>query len=193
MIKAIRSEQLHLRNIAIFFVCMDKESLPLWNFFDDWIANVWGKKLGIHVNFCRMIQKGLFVIFLKSHNMQDRVLKKDFWNVGCSLFREFPWSPKGNVEQVIARSSPNWVEIKNLQPEFWPFIPQIQNPLGSVLQVEESRTTLPHLNARLLLHLIPRLCFLTLSLFILKEKALLGNCPCWAIWGPISSVKLMGI
>lgn len=133
MVKAIRSEQSHLRNIAIFFVCMHNNSLPSRKNFDDWVENVWGKKLGIHVSFYRMIQKGLFVVFFRSHNMQERVLKKVFQSIGHSLFRAFPWSPKGNYEQVVERFSPNWVELKQLQQEFWPFIPQILKPLGSML------------------------------------------------------------
>jgi hypothetical protein len=128
-------------------------------FLDDWLNAVWGKKFGLHVNFCRMIQKGLFVIFLKSHNMQERILKKGFWNVGHSLFRAYAWSPNGNFDKVIERSSPNWVEIKNLQAEFWPFISHIFKPLGDVLQIEESRFTLPHMIARVLVALSPDVVF----------------------------------
>ena len=69
MVKAIRAEQNRLRNVAIFFVCLDANALPSRKFFDEWLNAVWGKKFGFHVNFCRMIQKGLFVIFLKTHNM----------------------------------------------------------------------------------------------------------------------------
>jgi hypothetical protein len=59
MILAIRNEQSRLKDIAIFFVCLESDSLPSRKFFDDWIANVWGRKLGIHVTFCRRIQKGI--------------------------------------------------------------------------------------------------------------------------------------
>ena len=69
MVSTIKSERSRLKSIAIFFVCLDKEAMPARKFFDDWLASVWGKKLGIYVTYCRMIQKGLFVVFLKSHNM----------------------------------------------------------------------------------------------------------------------------
>ena len=65
--------------------------------------------------------------------------------------------------------------------EFWPFIPQILKPLGSVLQVEKSRVTLPHLNARVLLALAPEVNFpdnISVDLEgerICWEIALLGN------------------
>ena len=67
-----------LKNIVVFFACLDKEFFPSQKFFDEWVANVWGKKLGIHVTFCRMVHKGLFVVFVKSHNMQERILNKEF-------------------------------------------------------------------------------------------------------------------
>ena len=49
------------------------------------------------------------------------------------MFRAYPWSPKCNIEKIVARAPQNWVEIKNLNAEFWSFIPQILKPLGSVL------------------------------------------------------------
>lgn len=67
MVNAIKSEQSHLKNIVIFFVCMDMKFLPARKFLDDWIGNIWGKKLGINVSFSRIVQKGLFVIFFKNH------------------------------------------------------------------------------------------------------------------------------
>lgn len=142
---------------------------------------MWGKKLGIYVTYCRMIQKVLFVIFLKNHNMQERVLEKRFWNVGRSVFRVYPWSPKGEFDKVVAKASSNWVKIKNLNLEFLPFILQILKPLGSVLQVEQSRVTLPHLNGRVLLVLASEDDFPDrISLELEGEKycweiALLGN------------------
>ena len=69
MISAIKGEQSRLKIIAIFFVCLDKEFMSARNFFDDWLAIVWGKKLGIYVTYFHMIQKGMFVVFLKNHNM----------------------------------------------------------------------------------------------------------------------------
>ena len=73
MVNAIKGEQSRLKSIAVFFVCMDVKFLPAREYLDDWINNVWGKKLGIVVNFSRMIQKGLFVIFFKNHAMQEKV------------------------------------------------------------------------------------------------------------------------
>ena len=69
MISTIKGEQSRLKSISIFFVSLDKEFMPTRNFFDDWLTTVWGKKLGIYVTYCHMIQKGMFVVFLKNHNM----------------------------------------------------------------------------------------------------------------------------
>ena len=54
-----------------------------------------------------MIQKGLFVIFLKNHSKQERVLQKRFWNAGRSMFKVYLWSPKGDFDKVVARAPPN--------------------------------------------------------------------------------------
>lgn len=75
------------------------------------------------------------------------------------MFRALPWSPNCKFETVIARCSPFWVELRNVQPEFWQFIPHLLKPLGSVLQVEEAKVTLPHLNARALVILNPDVVF----------------------------------
>ena len=82
MVNVIKGEQSRSKSIAVFFVCMDVKFLPTRKYLDDWINNVWGKNLGIVVNFSRMIQKRLFVIFFKNHAMQKKVLKESFWNVG---------------------------------------------------------------------------------------------------------------
>ena len=73
---AIKNERSRLKSIVIVFVCLDKEAMLARKFFDEWLASFWGKKLGIYVTYYRMIQKGLFVVFLKNHNMQERVLEK---------------------------------------------------------------------------------------------------------------------
>ena len=51
------------------------------------------------------------------------------------------------------------MEILGVQPEFWPFLSQILKPLGSVLQVNDTKITLPHLNARVLLAPNPGIAF----------------------------------
>ena len=76
------------------------------------------------------------------------------------MFRALPQSLKGKIEDVAQRVSPFWVEILGVQPEFWPFLSQILKPLGSILQVEDTKITLPHLNARVLLAPNPGIAFL---------------------------------
>ena len=105
-------------------------------FLDDWLNKVWGKKLGIAISFSRMIQRGMFVIFLKTHAMQEKVLKKGLWNVGQTLFRALPWALCSKPEQMPSNSSPFWVELQNVQPKFWPFIPHLLKPLGLVMQID---------------------------------------------------------
>ena len=90
----------------------------------------------------------------------------------------YPWSPKGDFDKVVARAPPNWVEIKNLNVEFWPFIPQILKPLGSILQVEQSRVTLLHPNARVLLALAPEVEFPDNISLDFDGKRFAGRLPC---------------
>lgn len=104
---------------------------------DDWFNNVWGKKLQILGNFSQMVQKEMFIVFLKNHVMQEKVLKKGLWYIAQTLFRAFPWAPKRKPKHVHSSSSLLWVEIKGVQPEFWSFISHMLKPLATVLQVEE--------------------------------------------------------
>ena len=73
------------------------------------------------------------------------------------------------------------MEIKNLNAEFWPFIDHILKPIGSVLQIEDSRITLPHLNMHALVALELGVCFLDIISLNLEgeyfswEISLLGN------------------
>lgn len=55
MVKVVKDEQNRLKNMVIFFVCLDVKILPARKFIDEWLNKVWGKKLGITVNFSRMI------------------------------------------------------------------------------------------------------------------------------------------
>jgi hypothetical protein len=57
----------------------------------------------------------------------------------------------------MARSSHHWLEIINLQPDFWPFLPHMLKKLGFILQMEESKVTLPHLNARVFIAQFPEM------------------------------------
>lgn len=57
---------------------MDNKFLSARNFLNDWINTVWGKKLGIVVIFCHVIQRGIFVSFFRNKNMQECVLEKAF-------------------------------------------------------------------------------------------------------------------
>ena len=128
-----------------------------------------------------MIQRGLFVIFSKTHNMKQIIFKNSFWNVGHSLLRAYPWSVNGNFDEVVKKSMLKWVEIKNINVEFWPFIDHILKPLGSILQVDNSRITLLHLNMRALVALEPGVFFpyiISLNLegeYFSWEISLLGN------------------
>ena len=63
MVKAVRAEHSRLRNIVVFFVCLDANAFHSHKFLDDRLNSMWGKKIGLHVDFCRMIQRGLFIIF----------------------------------------------------------------------------------------------------------------------------------
>lgn len=123
---------------------MDLNALPSRRFFDDWIGNVWGKKLGAYVNFCHMMQKGLFVVVLKKPKYAGPCPKETV--LGC------------------------WTVFV----QYWSFLPQLLKPLRNVLHIEESRVTLPHLNAKVLIALDPN--------SVIPDKITLtveGKTSCW--------------
>lgn len=81
------------------------------------------------------------------------------------------------MEKVIARSSPNWLEIKNVCAEFWPFLFKILKPLGNTLQIIESRVTLPHLHYKIIINaLAPRFNILGKVSFNFDEEVF-----CWDV------------
>lgn len=43
MVDSIKKEEYRVKNIAFFFTCLDRNTLPVRNFFDKWIVSVWGK------------------------------------------------------------------------------------------------------------------------------------------------------
>lgn len=55
MAKAIELENLKLQDIAIFFATIDIDKCSTRKFLDDWMKNVWNKRLGFKLSFCRMI------------------------------------------------------------------------------------------------------------------------------------------
>lgn len=96
---------------------------------DSWLADVWGKKLGIHFSYCKMIQKGLSVLFLKNHEIQARVINKQFWGIGKNVFRALAWSHDALNEKILALSSPRWMVVRIVPPQVWNFIPLLLEPM----------------------------------------------------------------
>ena len=111
--------------------------------------------------------------------------------MGKSLFRAFPWFQTVNVEEIFAMASPNWVEIENLNVEFWPFIRQLLKHIGSHLQIGQFKTTLPHLNARVPVTLEPEIVFpnnISLNIYF---EAFHGKSPDLVSWVLVFIVKGM--
>lgn len=92
------------------------------------------------------------MVFLKnSKQAETSIEQRDFWNMVKSIFRVVPWNPKFSLCKVLIRSVPRWVEIKNVPRQLWAFISHASKSVGEVFQVENTRATLPQMNARILL------------------------------------------
>ena len=63
MNEVIELEKAKLQDCAIFCAAVDSSRVPSRNFLNDWFHKVWGQKLGFHFTYCRMLQKGLFILF----------------------------------------------------------------------------------------------------------------------------------
>ena len=84
MLEEIVKEKNGLRDTALFFSAVEIDKCPPRKFIDDWFHHYWNNKLGLHISFCRQIQKGLYVIFFVNHDAQVDVLKNQYWNVGST-------------------------------------------------------------------------------------------------------------
>lgn len=123
--------------------------------------------------FMSIFAKWLFAVAYKTHVMKESVLKKIFLNVGQYLFTTFPWSLKGNPEEVVTKFSLNQLEIKIMPTKYQSFWQQILNTMSNVMQIEESRMTLSHLIARFFIALEPSINIpLTLSLPSSKKPSM---------------------
>lgn len=157
MLDEISKEKNRLRNFSIFFSAVEVDKCPPRKFLDDWFHNYWNLKLGYHISFCRQIQKGLFIIFFNKHEAQTEVLKRQYWSVGSTSFRALAWSPEAIHEEVLALSAPRWILVKQLPPFLWRFLPQMLEPLGKVIRMDDSVQLVPHMDARILISLNPGL------------------------------------
>ena len=155
MLNEIIKEKDRLRNTAIFFSAVEIDKVPARKFLDDWFHNYWNLKLGYQISFCRQIQKGLFVVFFINNESQQAVLKKEYWTVGNTTFRALAWNAEANLDEVVALSAPRWILIKQIPPFLWRFIPQLVEPLGKFLRMDDSARLVPHLDARVLIALKP--------------------------------------
>ena len=82
---------------------------------------------------------------------------------------------------MVALSAPRWVLIKHIPPFLWRFIPQLVEPLGKNLHMDDLVRLVPHLDARVLIalkpgHDLPK----ELSITIDKEKI---SCPIKTLGG----------
>lgn len=150
MLNEIASEKHRLCDTTIFFACVDAQKCPPRKFVDDWFHNLWNLKLGLKITFCRQIQRGLFLIFFNSHEAQLEALKRQYWTVGNTSFRALAWSPEAVNEEVLALSSPRWVILKDVHPFLWHFLPQLMEPFGKMIQIDETARLVPNLDARML-------------------------------------------
>ena len=155
MITEIVKEKNRLKDTAIFFAAVEIDKCPPRKFLDDWFHNFWNIKLGFHISFCRQIQKGLFVLFFANHEAQKEVLKKQYWSVGSTSFRALAWTPEAAHEEVLALSAPRWILVKNVPPFLWRFLPQLLEPLGKTIRMDDTVRLVPHMDARVLISLLP--------------------------------------
>ncbi|XP_059064486.1 uncharacterized protein LOC131856648 [Cryptomeria japonica] len=155
MLDEILKEKNRLCNLAIFFSATEIDKCPPRKFMDDWFHNFWNNKLGYHILFCRQIQKGLYVVFFVNSEAQKEVLKRQFWSVGASTFRALAWSLDVLHDEVLALAAPRWVLVKNVPPFLWHFLPQLMEPLGKTIRMDESARLVPNMDARLLISLLP--------------------------------------
>lgn len=58
-------------------------------------------------------------------------------------------------DEILALSCPRWLQIKNLPPLLWKFIPQIVEPIGRVIRIDNSPNLIPHLDAKVLVSINP--------------------------------------
>lgn len=66
------------------------------------------------------------------------------------MFKAIAWSPEATHNKIMFFSVPRWVSVKNMQPKMWFMLPRLFKFVGTILQIEKSRVTLPHLDARIL-------------------------------------------
>lgn len=155
MLNEISKEKSRLSNTAIFFSVTELDKCPPRKFMDDWFHNFWNNKLGFHISFCRKLQKGLYVIFFANSDAQKEVLKRQYWVVGSTSFRALAWSPEVAHEEVLALAAPRWILVKNVPPFLWKFLPQLMEPLGKTIRMDDSVRLVPHMDARMLISLLP--------------------------------------
>ena len=144
MNEVIELEKAKLQDCAIFFAVVDSSRVPSRNFLNDWFHKVWGQKLGFHFTYCRMLQKGLFILFFCDNKAQKAIVDKQFWRVGSCEFRAIPWTLEATQDEVLALSSPRWIILGNLPPFLLMLIPQALEPLGKVLRIDQSNTLIPN-------------------------------------------------
>ena len=144
MLKEIVKEKDRLRDTAIFFSTVEIDKCPPRKFMDDWFHHYWNNKLGLHISFCRQIQKGLYVIFFVNHDAQTEVLKKQYWNVGSTSFRAIAWSPEAIHEEVLTLSAPRWILVKKIPPFLLHFLLHLLEPIGKIIRMDETVRLVPH-------------------------------------------------
>ena len=76
MNEVIELEKAKLQDCAIFFAVVDSSRFPSRNFLNDWFHKVWGQKQGFHFTYCRMLQKGLFIVFFCDNKSQKAIVDK---------------------------------------------------------------------------------------------------------------------
>ena len=75
--------------------------------------------------------------------------------MGSTSFRALAWLPEVVHDEVLALSAPRWILVKNIPPFLWQFLPHLLEPLGKTIRMDNSVRLVPHMDARILISLLP--------------------------------------
>lgn len=153
MINVLSQEKNRLKIIVFFLAIMDISKIPTRKSLNELFKNVWLKKLGFQIFFCKMIQKGLFLIFIKDPKMQESITDKQYWRIGKYTFRVLKWMLDAINDELMALLCPRWIIVKNVPLFLQSLVPQILDYLGKVLKQDDVKFTLPHMDVRVLISL----------------------------------------
>ncbi|CAM6083059.1 unnamed protein product [Calypogeia fissa] len=126
----IASRLLQLKQNAVVIYTADLT--PPRDVMHEWVANSFGRKLGLGIEQVKTLSRHTFLVVLENNNAQQKLLADAPYYMQRRMILVTPWDPANNRDTCSQFHAPVWVDLLSVDPVLEVYANQL---LGRVREV----------------------------------------------------------